>query len=96
MTGSLCCLAFERQIGALGAWDAGAVGDEADQLTALQWVPMPTHLMLVFGVPPVLPPLDLDEGCMVSGGVFWCKMNGALLLVQSVFCSLQATGTPDG
>ena len=60
-------------------------------MTAQQWVP--THqiywavgcLMLVFGVPPVLPSLDLGEGgIMVSAGVFWCKMNGARLLVQRV------------
>ena len=35
----------------------------------------------------VLAPLDLGEGCMVSGGVFWCKMNGEFWCrVVGVFC----------
>ena len=32
VTGSFCCLAFERLVLHIGAWEAGAVGDEADEM----------------------------------------------------------------
>ena len=98
-----------ENFGIMEAWEA-AVGDEVDEMVQvtvgghlIYWADMVKkdameHLMLVFGVLAVLAPLDLGEGCMVSGGVFWCKMNGARCecwcRVLCVFCR-QATGTPD-